>query len=211
MKIGLDGGATYSSFRGSEIIDDVKSGFGRVVGLSFEYFLVPNFSLKSNLNLEQKNNSYTGVISSISYDNEALPIRKSFQIKNKNTYNYISLATMAKYYFGPDHSFFINGGFFYAHLNKDKTTTESKEIEFVNPEPTQRSNYPLAESFNHSDYGVTLGIGKSFIINDKFGLSIEFRDNLGLINVIEDTMKYSTSGDIKTNSVNLLLGFEMKL
>lgn len=211
MKVGLDVGATYASFRGSDIVDDVKSEFGSIAGVSFEYFLKTNFSLKSNLNLEQKNNSYSGIISTFSYDFEGKPILQSFETKSKNSYNYITLSTMAKYYFGKNSSFFINGGFFFAHLNKYKVETHTKEISFVEPKEIQQSNYPLAAEFDHSDYGLVFGFGKSFAINDKFGLSLEVRDNLGLRNLIDGTMKYSTSGDIKTNAVNLLFGFEMKI
>jgi hypothetical protein len=211
MKVGLDIGTAYASFRGSDIIDGTKSEFGSMGGVSFEYFLTSHFSLKSNLNLENKNNSYSGIKNVFSIDYEGKPILQSFNIKNKNSYKYLALSTMAKYYFGKNSSFFINGGFFYARLNKYDVETDIKEIPYIEERETQRTNYPLAEAFDGSDYGLVFGIGKSFSLNDKFGLSIEVRDNLGLRNVIEGTVRYSASGDIKTNSVNLLLGFEMKI
>jgi hypothetical protein len=59
-------------------------------------------------------------------------------------------------------------------------------------------------SYNRLDVGISLGIGLQYPINEKLILSSEIRGNMGLANALPN-------GDLKVNSVNLLLGIAYRL
>ena len=65
------------------------------------------------------------------------------------------------------------------------------------------------EIFKKVDFGWSLGIGKKFKINEKNKLSVELRDNLGLQNISD--VPVQGNGTVKTNSFNLILGYEFNL
>ena len=65
------------------------------------------------------------------------------------------------------------------------------------------SNY--TSDYKTIDMGITAGIGLAIPINDKFSLSAEIRNNLGLTNISK-----SSSVTNKTNSTNLLIGVTYK-
>jgi len=58
------------------------------------------------------------------------------------------------------------------------------------------------------DFGVNLGVGICFPIDEKNDLNIELRDNLGLANI--NTGSTVGNGAIKTNSVNLIIAWQFE-
>jgi len=97
-------------------------------------------------------------------------------------------------------AFFVNGGPFVGYLlNSGYTSKVSSSYDF--PKDTESStNYN-----NKIDFGLTLGIGKAFELNDGSSIVVEIRDNLGLSQI----NKKETYGvnSVKSNSFNLVVGW----
>jgi hypothetical protein len=188
FRIGINSGITLSHFRGNDLVNRSNSGLGFLVGLDFEYSLKEKLSLRTNVSYETKSIVYKTIVL---YDNFGAPTGKNTKIKS--TYDYITIPILVKYSFDNKKSFFINGGPFLGFLLNAKSKAESVDS----------NNFT---SLNKNlDYGLSFGIGKRFNLNEKNDLNIEIRDNLGLVNT--SAVKVINDGTIKTNSVNLILGW----
>ncbi len=187
---GVNVGGTYSKFRGNKLIESADAKIDFLIGVSFEYYLKENLSIKTNLNYERK--SYTN--KSFGIDEFGLTIN---EVKITTNFDYISLPILIKYKLGNSNQFFVNGGPFLGYLLNNKS---------------KASGYPDDETISLNkklDIGLSFGIGKKFNLNDKNNLNIEIRENLGLINISD--VEVIDNGTIKTNSLNLILtwGFEI--
>ena len=195
LKLGVNGGLTYSSFRGNPQIETLEAGFDFLVGVSFEYQLKERLSLVSNINYDRKtatDNPYIQIIEN--------PEDPSFygKVKIKFRNQYLSLPILLKYKFGTNNSFFINGGPFLSYLLKSELTNN-----YDNTSSDQTDN------FKTLDYGLTFGFGKTFKLKNNNELSIEIRENLGLSEINDVTVV--DNGFVKTNSINLICNYSFNL
>lgn len=184
-KFGINGGISYSKFRGNDLIKKSNADLGLLFGISFEYYLNEDFSIKANLNFENK---------SISNDDIYFADDYILETKAKASHKYIVLPIMAKYNFGKNKNFFVNGGPFIGYLLKVTSKT---------------SGYPdsdFSDLFKKTDFGLSIGIGTKIPLNEKSNLNIEVRENLGLSN-ISDVPVYD-DGTLKTNSLNLIVNWD---
>lgn len=180
--IGINGGATYSNFRGNTSADRGNSSLDFLIGGSVEFPISEKFSIKTNLNYERKSTTVKGIINS------------QFQnVKVRSTYSYLSLPILAKYKFGESNDFYINGGPFVAFLLNAKSKSD------VSP----TSNFTYLNKT--TDVGLSFGVGKRFNISDQNYLDLEIRNNLGLINI--SAVDVIDEGTLKTNSLNLILTY----
>jgi hypothetical protein len=84
---------------------------------------------------------------------------------------------MLKYNFSNKNSFYLNGGPFIGFLLKSNFTNDLGKIDGLNNEPVETSNLN-----NKTDFGLSIGLGKTITINGKNSIFIEIRENLGLTN-----------------------------
>ena len=195
LKFGVNGGLTYSSFRGNPQIETLEAGFDFLVGVSFEYQLKERLSLVSNINYDRKtatDNPYIQIIEN--------PEDPSFygKVKIKFRNQYLSLPILLKYKFGTNNSFFINGGPFLSYLLKSELTNNYDD-----------TSSDQTDNFKTLDYGLTFGFGKTFKLKNNNELSIEIRENLGLSEINDVTVV--DNGFIKTNSINLICNYSFNL
>ena len=184
-KLGINGGISYSKFRGNDIIKESNADIGFLFGISFEHYLNEKFSIKTNLNFESKVISRDGIFFYDEYLQEA---------KTKASYKYLVIPILAKYNFGNNKNFIVNAGPFLGFLLK--STTKS-------------SGFPdsdFSDLYKKTDFGLSIGFGTKITLNEKSNLNIELRENLGLTN-ISDAQVYD-DGTIKTNSLNLILNWD---
>jgi hypothetical protein len=187
IRIGVNIGGTYSKFREKEKIEIANTRIDFLLGVSFEYNLQKNLSIKTNINYEPKSYSQKG------YDFQTGLI--SNERRKINIFNYLSFPILIKYKFGNSRSFFIEGGPFIGHLLNSK-------YEYNDLPDLERT------SLNQkTDFGLSIGIGKIFQLNDKSNINIQLRENLGLPNISKD-QNIETR---KTNSLNLILTWDLKL
>ena len=195
LKLGVNGGLTYSSFRGNPQIETLDAGFDFLVGVSFEYQLKERLSLVANINYDRKtatDNPYIQIIEN--------PDDPSFygKVKIKFRNQYLSLPILLKYKFGTNNSFFINGGPFLSFLLKSELTNNYDD-----------TSSDQTDNFKTLDYGLTFGFGKTFKLKNNNELSIEIRENLGLSEINDVTVV--DNGFIKTNSINLICNYSFNL
>ena len=195
LKLGVNGGLTYSSFRGNPQIETLDAGFDFLVGVSFEYQLKERLSLAANINYDRKtatDNPYIQIIEN--------PDDPSFygKVKIKFRNQYLSLPILLKYKFGTNDSFFINGGPFLSFLLKSELTNNYDD-----------TSSDQTDNFKTLDYGLTFGFGKTFKLKNNNELSIEIRENLGLSEVNDVTVV--DNGFVKTNSINLICNYSFNL
>ena len=190
MRVGLNTGGTLSKFRGNELIKQADPNIGFLIGISFEVYFSEKLSLKTNLNYERKSFSYkTNEIDEI-----GLPIN---DFKVKTNFDYLMLPMLIKYEINSSKRFFASGGPFLGYLLSNKFKAKGF--------PDNNST-----SLNKKiDIGLSFGIGKKIELDDKNDLSIELRDNFGLINISD--VEVFRDGTIKTNSLNLILTWDFTM
>lgn len=202
-KFGINAGLTYSNFRGMNIPTfQFEYGFGFLVGVSYEQYLNDKLSIKANLSYDKKANKATSEIEyrgSVFEEPAVVTQELSFQ------YDYVTLPILMKYDFTNESSFFVNGGPFVGYLLSsrivDNTSTNNL---YPDTQSSTTTNYN-----NRLDYGLTLGFGKAFRINDENSIVVEIRNNIGFAKTNKDDTYQGDS--VQTNSFNLLVGWAFDL
>lgn len=169
---GIKTGATLSNFRGNSEADQNNLGLDYLFGVSGEFPLNEKLSLLINLNYHRKSatRKLKGYQLGIYNYNDGSFSNEN--IKVKSTILYLSIPIVLKYKFGEEKSYFINGGGFIDFLNN----TEAK----IDGEKVEDNSRQLFQSI---DFGTVLGIGKSFKSPNGNQLTLELRNQLGLINI----------------------------
>jgi long-subunit fatty acid transport protein len=191
FSFGINAGATYSSFRGNPQIEAFNAGVDFLVGISLEYKLKERLSLIANINYDRKTASqslYTEII-----ENPDDPgFYGDMKIKFKN--QFISMPVMAKYKFGTDNSFYLNGGLLISYMLKSQLWNDYDDV-----------NTDFTDNYKKLDFGLVFGLGKSFELKNNNKISVELRENLGLNNI--SNVAIADNGSIRTNSLNLICNY----
>ncbi len=204
IKIGVQAGINYSDFRGYNIpiaferVFKESPAFNFFGGLNFEYQFKENLSLRLEINYERKSQQ----------SDNSLELRQSFSdpsvlynYKSYKNYDYLVLPIMIKYNFTDKDSFYLNGGPFIGYLLKSKIVNDVVIPNFNTNDLDTTSNN------KSTDFGLSIGLGKNFEINDKHAINIEIRENLGLTNTSK--IDVWNGGTVQTNSINLIVGFSL--
>ncbi|HLA56238.1 MAG TPA: porin family protein [Flavobacterium sp.] len=199
IKYGINAGATYSKFYGNSSVKSFNRGLDFMAGVSADYYVSEHFSIKANL-------SYERITST---DQQQVEVRENFDdppvlydVKFKINYNYLTLPVVAKYEFPKMPSLFVESGIFIGYLLKSGASNDLPVAGLGGSD----DNTGMNKKFNT---GITLGIGKTIPLNAKNDLVIELRDNIGLINTSD--VEVIDNGTIKTNSINLIVGWSFGL
>jgi len=190
LKIGIEGGASYTNLRGNSIAEKSESLFSHLIGVYGEFPISEQVFLKGGLNYERKGSKIDSRID----DYNGIPL-ESYTINN--SYNYLTLPILIKYQFNGQVKFFINGGPYVGYLLNSKSKTKST------------NDYDTSYLYKKIDFGLVAGVGMLIPFNDNFQFSLEIRDNLGVINISK--VDVVGSGTIKTNSLNFLLGVNLDI
>jgi Outer membrane protein beta-barrel domain len=210
VKFGVQAGLNYSTLWGYDLPNYYSPSFvespdfGFLGGLSCEYKFKEKLSLRVELSYERKTqkSENTIFIEDSSFDPTMNSINGEIKFTTKKNYNYLVLPIMLKYNFKDKNSFYLNGGPFVGFLLQSSLTND------LDPRILGQNNESktiTTKSNDLIDLGISLGLGKTFDINPKSSIFIELRNNVGLIN----TSKFKTfgNGTVKTNSLNLILGY----
>ena len=204
IKFGIHAGLSYSTFYGYDIpanfglVYSESPAFAFLGGINFEYQIKEKLSLKLELNYERKSQKGDNHIELTDVDG----FTKSYNFTSKKNYDYLVLPIMVKYNFGNKNSFFANGGPFIGYLLKSNLTNDLEDIEGINNDTDDTTDFN-----SKTDFGLSIGLGKKIEINEKNTISIEIRENLGLTNTSKD--KVWGNGEAKTNSLNLIIGYQL--
>ncbi len=185
FKIGMNAGINYPDIRGNEYAKYNNFKVGYLIGVSFDYYLKHNLSLKSNINYERKIRKIE--LTYFNYEAEETGKENFSEI-----YDYINLPILLKYEFG-NAKFFANGGPFLNFLLNEKI------------QPNYPNDNINATEKKKIDFGLSLGIGTNISVNEKNDLSVEIRDDFGLIDT--GGVPRQIDGSVKTNSIKLIVGW----
>lgn len=197
--IGIEGGFSIASLRG-EINNNYRNSR---IGYSGGFFVQYNFneviSMRTGGFYERKGSSLelpaTDPIGNVVIGT----------IHGKENFDYLTIPLLLRVSFGKNlnYNYFVNAGPYIGFLIKQ---TEYKEAFQGYP---SGSNLDRTGNFKKIEMGLSFGLGLAYTFNDKFALSIEVRNNLGMTDITEvNPFGY---GEIKTNAINFLLGFNYKL
>ncbi|MFD2943610.1 porin family protein [Flavobacterium notoginsengisoli] len=197
VKFGIHGGLNYSSFRGYRSFTDDSAGFAYLFGFSFQHQIQENLSIKADLNYERKTQISKASVEIMDPSVQLPP--GIYEVKSTAYLNYVVLPIMLKYNFSSDKSFYVNAGPYLGYLVKSGIKTKTNIPD--------ESEYDEEDTDNKKslDFGFSAGIGKEFTLTENHQLYIELRDNLGLSNISK--AQAFNNDSLKTNSVNLLVGF----
>ena len=177
-----------SVMRGNEILNQHKPLFTFAAGAFVQWNLDQQFSIRVPLLFERKGSRV---------ENGALLSGQEATIR----YSYLTLPVLFRLNVGDKKlRYFLNAGPYLAYLLDLGMYSEGEPVS---------DNFTTTKSFKKFDAGISGGIGVSLPIKDHFTLSLEVRNNLGLMN-ISDLPVYG-DGSIKTNVTQLLLGVSYKM
>lgn len=194
--IGIEGGPGISLIYGSgSVYSHSDPAFSGAVGIFGEYGVVRNFSAKLALHYER--------ISTFT-DNHASTLPSGGRLK----YNldYISLPVLVKWNTGGRIRFFVNAGPCLSLLLNES-------VWYLPDNGSKEKVANETEAFHAVNLAVTAGAGIMFQVWKRILLSLEVRDNLGILNIRSGTSKfeknnYSPPPSAKgyTNSTLLMAG-----
>lgn len=190
--IGIEAGPAISSLRGNNVSKSIqKSRFGSMAGLSLQYQINQRFSIKTGLAHELKGAKFEFMLF------DALGQQLGNQIAFYN-YQYLTVPLQLKVDLdlGSSLKGFVSAGPYASYL-----------LAATQNFPTNPNS--IKEFYNDIDAGMVAGLGVSYHISSKFSLSVELRNQLGLVNV--SNMPIQNDGVIKHNATQLLLGVQYKL
>jgi hypothetical protein len=206
LQLGVFGGVAAVSLIGEEYAylgywtsSGVEGlGFGIQSGLRIEYCFSEKFSLISGAAFESKGRDFK-----FTFTDEVGTVIK--EDKSRSRFHYVSVPILLKFSIGVRIRPFMNVGCYAARLLRQVNTYPPLEIQgsesgVVKIEDTGR--------YRSMDFGIILGLGISLRVSDRVCISLEARDQYGLMNICnQDISSAIQDCKVKTNAVSLLLGF----
>ncbi len=190
VKIGINVGLNYPDIRGNEFARFRSFKVGYLFGVSFDYYLKENLSIKTNVNYERK----IRTLELTFFDNQALEAGTE---SYNETFDYINIPVLLKYEFR-NSKFFVNGGPFFNYLIQNKLDEDY---------PNDTSE--LVTEQKKIDFGLSVGVGAALSLDEKNDIIIEIRNDLGIIDT--GGVPNQVNGTVKTNAIKLILGWNLGL
>ena len=187
--VGLEMTPTIISLRENSTFFSYDPSLGFSTGLSFEYFMSDQFSLKSGLAYEMKGAKSDILLT----DENGNPSGTDILIFH---YNYLTLPVMGSFSTKGKIKFYINAGPYFGFLINQQLKSSRENIDITNQS-------------KRLDFGLSCGFGLKIPIGKKLLLDLGLRENLGLRNISD--VNYNDAARVKTNSFGLLIGLKFKL
>ncbi|AEA44587.1 porin family protein [Fluviicola taffensis] len=194
--LGFEGGPNVCKIKGNKVpFLKYESIIYGSFALTFQYNLPKLFSVRAAIGYERKGHQMEIQVTD---ENGTFIDNSIFQ----SQFNYITLPILARFSFGKNIKFFLNagayGGFLFKEVDRIAETEHFKAINQTN-----------TKNFKQFDYGLTGGFGLSVPIKTRWNVSLELRNNFGLVNI--SSLPLSNNGQVITNTTNILMGVSYKL
>lgn len=191
--LGIESGMGIRSLKGhieGIVVGKTAMGIGQTGGISLQYYFSNEFCIKVGLLYAKK-----GAKSKWEYldDNGN---RISFQTTSLE-FNYISFPFLFRYELGKKVKYFANLGPFLSVL-------------VGNPSDQLGSVIDITDDLNSLDFGMSSGIGVQFPLQKKLHISLELRNDLGLVDISNFPFP-NPDRSLQSRTTNLLLGVFWKL
>lgn len=195
FEFGLSIGSNYATYHGFGKDNEFNSKISFLAGLTSEYKVNTNISICFDIFFERKSTESNVLGQVINPGDSPLnPTGNKIYYVFRN--DYLIFPVQMKYQFKKMDSFYFTTGIFGGYL-LNSYYFDGFEIE-------NNSN-----KFKKTDFGLTLGIGRTFDINTTSKFKVELRNNFGIQDIKND--EYSFSGKIKTNSLNLICNYSFDM
>lgn len=178
---GLNLGSSYTTLRGNDGENNINLNIGYLAGLQIDYEFTPGLLISMELNYERRSLDTTVIF----LDEFGREVGEG---QNKDTYGYLNIPIMFKIPFGGRDLWSVEIGPFANILVNDNVESEV-----------------FGNSFKNTDFGITSGIGKSFVVNDKNQLALELRWELGLANISNLTSDIPGLEELRSATIKLML------
>ena len=192
--LGVELGPSYTYLYGNPMLENnYETTINFYSGWSFQYNINSVFSLRTGFASEIKGHTTKFQAT----DPNGMPIGLATA---KMRYSYITVPLLLRATFGQNFKYFINLGSYGGYALEQTATIETPS------QPDQEMDE--SELLKPYDFGFSAGAGVSYPVSQKLELSLELRNNLGLVNISE--VPVFQDGSIKTNALNLLVGLAYK-
>ena len=196
FELGLETGPNISTIYGNSFItsnNNPKIAF--YAGIGLQYNISNHLAFRTGIGFERKGTTYERDI----FDSTNAKIGELNYFSN---FNYLTLPLLLRYSIGQKTKFFINAGSSLGFMVSQKEVSDAR--------PTfSKSEFSNYDIFNKLDVGFVSGIGVSQPVSNALKLSIELRNNLGLLAVNDYVI--IGNDDFKFNSLNALLSASYSL
>lgn len=197
--IGINLGPTFSNIRGNDVAEQNDYAFNFLAGVSFEHPLSNKLAVLAAVNYERKTFKQDVYIETGDFDPIFDPAFNSGEVTIKGTFHYITIPLDIRYYIGEKKRFFINAGPYAGFFIDDTYTVDGDKAE----------DGDKTTEFKTMDFGINLGIGTRFTIEQKQRIGVEIRHNYGFSNISD--MEDLSDDKVKTNAFNLIVNWSFEL
>ena len=184
--IGLNGGVNFTNVTGLDSINSVNK-FGRLYGITITYHFNRIFSLKGDIDFENKG----FMIEDIDYNINGVDTSGGIT----QILNYFDLPAFMHIGFGKKLKFDFNFGPYFGYLLDARTTNANNEDVII--------DHPSFSNFSKIDYGFIYGLGLDLIISERVSLGFDF--------FVEEGLKEINSEGLKNRSLDFDFGINFQL
>ncbi|WP_018343803.1 porin family protein [Cytophaga aurantiaca] len=194
FEIGLQAGPNLTAMRyASDMLQANRyPQVAGIAGLFVQYNINNTFALRIDPAFERLADKTDKITYTNQNDNMIGPGTTHFH------YDYITIPVLVRASIGNKLKYFLNVGPSFSFL-----LNQSVISDWTPDRKTNRTDY-----YQTLNFGITGGIGVALPIKEKFSLSFEIRDNLGLTNISTST---NSNYAFRSNATSLLVGFAYKL
>lgn len=195
ITLGLESGPSLRTLRGDNFFEirDLTTSYS--LGVSYQYNFSELLSLRTGISFERKGKK----TSSIEYN---WMYGSSSEVSYEVNIDYLTIPLLARFTFGDKFKYFVNAGPYIADILIAKGTSTANYTFGDN-------STVLTNHYRAIDLGFIAGFGMSYTIKDNFLVSLELRNNFGLLDI--NSPNYSYEVPTRTFSSILLVGVAYKL
>ena len=184
--IGINGGVNFTNVTGLDSINSVNK-FGRLYGITITYHFNRIFSLKGDIDFENKG----FMIEDIEYNINGVDTSGGIT----QILNYFDLPAFMHIGFGKKLKFDFNFGPYFGYLLDARTTNANNEDVII--------DHPSFSNFSKIDYGFIYGLGLDLIISERVSLGFDF--------FVEEGLREINSEGLKNRSLDFDFGINFQL
>lgn len=157
VEFGINVGFNNSTVSNSDVSADTAYGFN--IGGSMDYYFSDRWSIKGKLIYDQKG-----------WDNGFIEDSNGFDYVTDFNINYLTVPVMANWHFGRKRNWFLEFGPYMGFL------LNAEDVRF---------GTNVTDSFNSTDFGLSLGIGVKIPVSDKLKLFFEYEGQGGMSDIFK--------------------------
>ncbi|HMT28049.1 MAG TPA: porin family protein [Bacteroidia bacterium] len=195
LMLSAEAGGGMRMWYGEKAITDLDDpAFSFTAGLSIRYQFSKNLAVGTAVDFERKGELFKTIFT----DNVGTEIGEG---KIHYNLDYVTVPLNMIVVFNSRIKPFLSAGPYISYLRNSFLKVDIPNQGIIKTD--------LDGQYHKFDYGVSFGCGIMIPFGEQLGMSLQLRDNLGLVKI--EKSDYYGSSDIKNNTVHLLAGFVYRL